>query len=237
MGEYIVYETDERMYFLRRMLKGRHPSRDTHIFAPNIIITEERMERVKTGDALVCGVMDDGARAAAADRRIDVYRLSADEKFQARNAALTAEAALAIVIDHSMLSLDEMRVLVMGFGRTGAAVCRLLDRLNVKFDVVTGASARPAGAFAQCTTSAETADLSLYDVVINTVPEAVISDERALTVKPSAVYVDLASTPALNIALLRNLGMDAEKYPALPAKCSPESAARAIKDFIAEVVE
>lgn len=237
MGEYIVYETDERMYFLRRQLKGLRPLRDTHIFAPNIVVSEERLERVKNGDAIVCGSLDEAARAAADNMCADVYLLSADEKFQARNAALTAEAALSIIIDHSMLSLSEMNVLVMGFGRTGASVCRLLDRLNVGFDVATAASVRPAGAFARNVTSVEAADLSLYDVIINTVPESVISDERAMSVKPSVVYVDLASRPALNISVLRNLGIDAEKYPALPAKCSPESAARAIKDFLAEVVK
>ena len=49
------------------------------------------------------------------------------------------------------------------------------------------------------------------------------------------VYIDLASTPAADVKMLRTLGLDADVYPALPAKCAPESAALAMKDYILEV--
>ena len=141
-----------------------------------------------------------------------------------------------------MLSLDDMRVLVLGFGRTGAAVVRLMDKLGVSVDVATTASPRPAGAFAGDIVLPGDADLALYDVVVNTVPQRVIDDERALSdderalsLRHDAVYIDLASVPGVNLAMLQGMGLDAEIYPALPAKCSPESAAAAMRDYILEV--
>lgn len=234
MGEFVIYETDERMFYLKRLLAGLRPLVNTHIFAPNLTLTAERLERVGEGEMLICGKLDEKAAELASQKGVKVRYLMSDEKFMAKNALLTAEATLALIIDHSMLSLARMKVLVIGFGRTGAALVHLLDRLAVDFDIATS-SVRPAAAFATRVTSASSVDLAEYDVIVNTAPERLISDARALTMRPDAVYIDLASRPAVDIAMLRNLGLDADIYPALPAKCSPESAAEAMKDFVLEV--
>lgn len=235
MGEFIVYETDERMFFLKKQLVELRPLVNTHIYAPNIVISAERLERTEEGDVLVCGKMDEGAEELAKCKHLTIHRILTDEKFQSKNARLTAEGALGIAIEHSMLSLSDMQVLVLGFGRTGAAVCRLFDKVGAQVDIATSASPRPAGAFAQRVTTASSADYSRYDVIINTIPAKVISDAAALAIRHDAVYIDLASTPGVNLNMLKNLGTDAEIYPALPAKCSPESAATAMKEYILEV--
>ena len=72
-------------------------------------------------------------------------------------------------------------------------------------------------------------------VIVNTAPCRLIDDVAALSIRHDAVYIDLASTPGVNLAMLRNMGLDADVYPALPAKCAPESAAAAMRDFILEV--
>ena len=217
MAHYIVYETDERTYFLKRMLRDKTPVRDTHIFAPNLTLSEAELTALQSGDELVCGKLDDSAKALCAAKGITVRYLSKDETFMAENARLTAE-----------------KVLVAGFGRTGAAVCRLLTELNVDFDVVTSASPRPARAFAAKVFTPSEVDFSLYDVVINTAPAAVFTDEQALSLPAESVYIDLASRPAVNLEMLSGLGLDAGIYPALPAKCCPKSAARAMMNFVTE---
>ena len=234
MAHYIVYETDERTYFLKRMLRDKTPVRDTHIFAPNLTLSEAELTALQSGDELVSGKLDDSAKALCAAKGITVRYLSKDETFMAENARLTAEGALGIILEHSMLSLRDMKVLVAGFGRTGAAVCRLLTELNVDFDVVTSASPRPARAFAAKVFTPSEVDFSLYDVVINTAPAAVFTDEQALSLPAESVYIDLASRPAVNLEMLSGLGLDAGIYPALPAKCCPKSAARAMMNFVTE---
>lgn len=234
MGEFFVYETDERMFFLKRQLEGLRPITDTHVYAPNLILSADRLERMNENDVLVCGKLDDAAEEIASCKNLRVRRILADERFQAANARLTAEGALGIILEHTMLALGDLRVLVLGFGRTGAAMCRLLTKLDVETDVATSASPRPAGAFAARVTSASSTELRDYDVIINTVPAKIIPDAKALTMRHDATYIDLASTPGADIDMLKNLGLDAEIYPALPAKYAPESAAAAMKDFILE---
>ena len=103
MGEFIVYETDERMFFLKKQLEGLRPLVNTHIFAPNLVLSAERLDNVREGETLVCGKLDEGAETLAQCKKLRVCRMLADEKFQAANARLTAEGALGIIIGHSML--------------------------------------------------------------------------------------------------------------------------------------
>lgn len=234
MARYIIYETDERTYFLKRMLRDKSPARDTHVFAPNLTLTESELEDVKSGDVLVCGKLSDGAAAYCAENGVTVRNMLKDADFAAENARLTAEGALGIMLEHGVTALCDMKVLVTGFGRTGAAVCRLLSSLGVDFDVATTASPRPARAFATAVFSPADVDFARYDVIVNTVPERIFSDEQALAMPADGVYIDLASRPAVNLGMLTGLGLDAGIYPALPAKCCPKSAARAMMKFVTE---
>lgn len=78
-------------------------------------------------------------------------------------------------------------------------------------------------------------DFSKYDIVINTVPAPIVNDKELMSMKDDCVYIDLASKPAINLDYAKYLGIDADIYPALPAKICPISAAKAMLDYIMEV--
>ena len=160
-----------------------------------------------------------------------------DEKFQAVNSRLTAEGALMVMIEHSVKSIIDCNVLVLGFGRMGAAVAKLLGKLDISLDVATTSSLRPAYAFANNVLPMRDFDFAPYDIVINTVPLAVVNDADLTSMKKDAVYIDLASKPAVNLEYARYLGVDADIYPALPAKTCPYSAAKAMQEYISEVLK
>lgn len=233
MADFVIYQTDERMFLLREELKGFLPSRRTHFFAPNVLLTAKVITDVAEGEIIVGGKADSEALALFNSMDITYYNLLEDENFQAVNARLTAEGALHALIGHSLISVCASSVLVIGFGRTGAAVSRLLRQVGVKsLTVASNSSQRQAWAVADKVIKSSDFNLSEYDAVINTVPEKLISDKAVLTFKPTAVYVDLASTPALSLCFAKYVGIDADVYPALPAKTAPRSAAAAIADYV-----
>lgn len=86
MGEFVIYETDERMFYLKRLLTGLRPLVNTHIFAPNLTLTAERLERVGEGEMLICGKLDEKAAELASQKGVKVRYLMSDEKFMAKNA-------------------------------------------------------------------------------------------------------------------------------------------------------
>lgn len=232
-----IHQTDERTYYLSAMLKGRKFATPTHIFAPNVLVEARTLTQVEDGAAVFCGRVLDEAIHLANSRDITIYSYNSSERFQAVNSRLTAEGCLKTIIEHSQKSIQDCCVLIMGFGRTGAAVSKILSKLDVKYDIATTSSARPAHAFASKIVPMREFDFSPYDVVVNTVPSPIVSDKELMSMHNDAVYIDLASTCAINLDYARYLGIDADIYPALPAKTCPYSAALAMYDFISEVTK
>ena len=230
----VVHETDERMFYLKSMLDGERFSTPTHVFAPNVLVEAKTLSDVEDGATVYLSRCLDEAKMLANSRDITIFSFSSDERFQAINSRLTAEGALAILIDHSKKSVADCRVLVIGFGRTGAAVTKILCKLDVAVDVATSSSIRPAHAFAKRIIPMRDFDFSPYDAVINTAPSPLVSDKELMSMAKDCVYIDLASVAAINLEYARYLGIDAQIYPALPAKTCPVSAAKAMYDYIKE---
>jgi dipicolinate synthase subunit A len=232
MAELVIYQTDERMFFLRNEPDFAPPTK-THVFAPNVVLCTKNVTDVEDHQVVVGGRADGEVTALFNSMDVKHYNLLEDEVFQASNARLTAEGTVNVILSHSLISFKDMRVLVIGFGRTGSAVVRILKALDTgHLTVATTASVRPALAFADAVVGVNGFDFAPYDVVINTVPSPIISDKEVLTFKDHAIYVDLASKPALNLCFAKYLGIDAEIYPALPAKTAPKSAAKSIADYV-----
>ena len=232
-----VHQTDERMFFLSRMLRKAELTRPLHVFAPNILVDVDTLGGIPDGADIVLGKCADGVAIIAENRNIHLYNIMKDEKFQAVNSRLTAEGALMVMIEHSVRSIVDCNVLVIGFGRMGAAVSKLLSKLDVSLDIATTSSLRPAYAFANSVVPSHDFDFSPYDIVINTVPLALVKDSDLMSMKKGTVYIDLASTAAINLEYARYLGIDADIYPALPAKTCPYSAAKAMWEYISEVIK
>lgn len=231
----IVHQTDERMFYLASMLKGASFERHTHVFAPNVLVEAKTLTAVEDGANVFCGRCLNEAIELANSRDINLYKYNDSEVFQAINSRLTAEGALKIMIEHSQKSIADCYVFVMGFGRTGAAIAKILAKLDMPFDIATTSSARPAHAFAKRILPMKNFDFAPYDIVINTVPSPIVSDKQLMSMQSSCVYIDLASQCAINLEYAKYLGIDADIYPALPAKTCPYSAAKAMYDFISEV--
>ncbi len=232
-----IHQTDERTYYLSAMLKGKKFATPTHIFAPNVLIEARTLAQVEDSATLFCGRILDEAMHLANSRDITIYNYDSSERFQAINSRLTAEGCLKAIIEHSQKSIQDCYMLVMGFGRTGASVCKILSKLDISFDVATTASKRPANAFAKRIIPLGEFDFSPYDVVINTVPSPIVSDKELMSMRKDLVYIELASSPAINLDYAKYLGIDADIYPALPAKTCPYSAGLAMYDFISEVTK
>ncbi|MBR4800498.1 MAG: hypothetical protein IK048_02330 [Clostridia bacterium] len=238
MEKYIVnvHETDERMYYLTRMLRGRKIERPTHVFAPNIVVDARTLNEVEDGAYVFLGRTNEEAELLANSRNITLDAYSKNEKFQSVNSRLTAEGTLKIILEKTTKGLFDLSVLVIGFGRTGAAVARLLCDVGAKLTVASNSSVRQAYALAERVIAPKNFDFAPYDVIVNTVPNPIITDKDTMTIQDGTLYIDLASSPAINLEYARYLGADASIYPALPAKTAPYSAGKAIFDYIQEVL-
>lgn len=128
---------------------------------------------------------------------LPVIDLLEDETVALRNARLTAEATLSAVTEACGDSLYGKRCLIVGYGRIGAYLARLLAALCADCTVV---ARRPesralAEGFGFRTASFDNIDLSFFDFVFNTVPAQGFSCAALAALPPACTWVELASAP------------------------------------------
>ena len=151
---------------------------------------------------------------------VDVAR---DEGFLARNAELTATAALGILLTTERRAPSDMRIGIAGYGRIGRALFEKLMFLGASVKVFTtrealrlelAESGVASGAFP---IGRDELDV---DILINTAPSSVLADGFLAEWAEDIRIIDLASGAEFAS------GVRIERYPSLPARVYPESAGR-----------
>ena len=144
-----------------------------------------------------------------------------DEQYLAENAAITAHCALQTAIPLLSRTLDHLPVLVIGWGRIGKCLSRLLKNLNAEVSVAARQESHRAMITALGFHAISTEEISdrlpQFRLVYNTVPR------KLLTVPPdgSCIKIDLASRQGL-------IGDDVVCARGLPGICAPESSGELI---------
>lgn len=150
-----------------------------------------------------------------------VIDLARDEEFLTENAYLTALATLGIFLNSTRISTREATVGVVGYGRIGKKLVNMLLYLGTKVKVFTS---RPDTRLDLCeygvatAISSSDADLSGLDLLVNTAPAKIFSEEA---IPEGLRVIDLASGDNFPDTVT------VEKYPSVPAKMFPISAGRA----------
>ena len=185
--------------------------------------------------ALICGGMLDPAEALLQARGISFYDYAKDEALLLQNAELTAEAALALLLERLPGPLAGSRILLCGFGRIGKLLARKLKALGADVTV----SARKAQALELArilgyrrVTAGSWADApAQYDGIVNTVPAPIIGPAQLPCIRRDCVLLELASLPGGFCAEAQALpGYCAAR--GLPGKYAPEAAAAIIRSAI-----
>ena len=157
----------------------------------------------------------------------NIVEYSSNEGFLYENACLTAEAAISYLHTLTKDTLRGKAVLVSGYGRIGCALCRLFSALGA--DVFTYVRREPVKKEAESNgyTCVGLDNLSIYDLIINTVPAVIYTAEMIENIPLSTYIVDLASKP-YGFASLDRVNIAS----ALPGKILPLGAAHVILDTI-----
>lgn len=164
-----------------------------------------------------------------------IFDYGKDEVFTLKNALYTAEASVALGIMNTSFSLNNAEILILGNGRIGKYLAKILSSFCVKITV----SARKQKDFdylkarnLMSVNTNEIKSLDKYDVIFNTIPESVLTKSSVDTIKKTALVIDLASKKSgLNTA---HLYIDAKS---LPVKYSEQSAAKTLYDSVSKYLK
>lgn len=153
------------------------------------------------------------------------------------NAALTAEAALALLIQNTPFSLAGEPILILGGGRIAALLGEALLKLGAKPMIAARRESQLAACRARGLEARQFKDLPLkrFRLVCNTAPARILLPEQF---QPGTKILELASAPfGFEPEECRKQGLEWIDGGALPGKWMPETAARLIGDFILKEME
>jgi len=186
---------------------------------------------------LVIGRATAGVREAASSLAIPVFEMKDDRSLAASNARSVAEALVAILVGKTVRILPEHRILVLGYGATGAAltnallglscVVRVGARRQESLDAAAAAGGDPVPF------DDRVAAMAQSDIVVNTVPSVDAVPAEAYEVLKDALVVDIASPPGgLDHGAARRAGVDVTWARGLAGGRAPHSAGDAQLGFI-----
>ena len=164
------------------------------------------------------------------------------EKFKVLNAFPTAEGAIKIATEESKKTIKNSNSLVVGYGRIGKILSKLLYDSNSNVTV----SARKESDRTQANingyniinTPNKNSNLSGYNIIFNTAPNLIFTKDVLLKCSKNTLIIDLASTPGgIDKKEAENLGIKTIHALGLPGKYFPKTSGEIIKSTIYELIK
>lgn len=163
-------------------------------------------------DEIPVGPMIIGGNLDFLDPQIPKLDLLKDPDYLARNALLTAEATLGLLLPKLECSFTQARTLILGWGRIGKCLDQLLRQVGIPVSVYARKPEDRAmlGALGYTPVTKEmcVSRLHQYKCIINTAPAPILSSEDMEHAAKDCIRIDLASTlslPGPNVLHARGL--------------------------------
>ena len=154
----------------------------------------------------------------------EVIDLLEDPWYLARNASITAHCTLELALAKLPITLESCPVLVIGWGRIGKCLCKLLRGLGADVTVAARKESRrvmvDALGYRSC--AMEQIRPEQYRLIVNTVPAPILTN-----VPGTALKIDLASVQGMT-------GRDVLWARGLPGALAPESSGELICKVITQ---
>ncbi|MDR0813517.1 MAG: dipicolinate synthase subunit DpsA [Oscillospiraceae bacterium] len=202
-----------------------------------IIYIADVFEHAKRGGLILAGRVDRETRNSATQHSLTLIDYFDREEMTVRNALATAEGAVQILMEETSACLAGAKILILGYGRIGKLLARSLDSLNAR--VTVSARKESDRAWVECfgysAVSPEEAEsrLGVFDIIVNTVPSRVMTDERLQHVRQDALILDLASKPGgIDFQAAQELNLRIIWALSLPGRVAPKTSGDIIRKTV-----
>ena len=219
---------------LEKNIADKASGRFVYIFAPVKNLLSAEIAALSDGSIVFAGKASDGELLKS--KNISFFSILNDELYLNKIAQITAEGALAIMLNLTDFSLYDTDALVLGFGRVGKAVARLLKSICKSVSVASYDKAEFHSAGVNYISYFEDSyirNFCNYKIILNTIPAQILGSCDIKKINENTLFIDLASAPGC----LKTGAQDGVKfnyYQALqvPDKIAPKTAAEELKRLI-----
>ncbi len=207
-----------------------------------IISLKSLFSAITPNQIVVGGKITDKQKDLAERHNIVIHDYLKREEMAIFNAIPTVEGAIQIAMENMPVTVHGLNVLCLGFGRIGKLLCEKFSALGANVT----AEARKVSDLAWIKSygykGINLTDLGLaiggFDLIINTVPTMIVTEEIIKNVKPEALIIDLASKPGgVDMEAASRYGKKVIWALSLPGTVAPVTAGIIIKDTILNILD
>lgn len=202
----------------------------------------DKIKKISPSQLVLGGKFDNKVKDYFIEKNISFVDYLMREELAILNAVPTAEGALLIALREMKITMHGAKCLVVGFGRIGKYLAKILSSLGGEVTVSSRKAQDMAWTEAMGYNTADTSrifdDAAKYDLIVNTVPDKVITEKVISNMREDTLLIDLASLPG---------GVDteaAEKYGikfihalSLPGKVAPVTAGKIIGKTVLNILD
>jgi len=205
-------------------------------------ITIREMMHVINAKVLIAGAITPDVYKMANDDYIEIIDIMKREELAVLNTIATAEGTIQIAIENTSKILHGSEVLILGFGRIGKVLARKLAGLSAKITCAARKDEDLAWiqAYGHNATNINTIgkNLNKFDLIINTVPHMILTEERLENIKKECLLIDLASNPGgIDKKAVKDKNLKFVWALSLPGKVAPTTSAEFIKDTVYNIIK
>jgi len=214
---------------------------DFIVFSPAKKLEEKDILSIIKGVTIVGGNQSEIVNKFLQKKGIKYINLLNDEAFAIKNALLTAEGVLFNIISCTDKSIFNNKIAILGAGRVGKAICQLLNKLNLDISLYLFQNDDFDNSIYFCdkvkSATRLNEDIKNFDIIINTVPFEILTEEILKNISDKAVVLEIASKSCLDKNKLYLYNFQYIEAPALPQKFCAETASEIMLESIFKMGE
>lgn len=207
-----------------------------------IQLKESWFKQLRKQTLVFTGISNSYLDEVASNSHVELIPLLGRDDVAIYNSIPTAEGAIMMAIEHTDYTIHSSKVIVAGFGRVGHTVANKFSALGAEVSVVTKSlrelaritemrlNGIPLEAFSECVDDC--------DLLINTIPADVITQEVIEKLPAHTVIIDLASKPGgTDFEFAKKRGIKAILAKSLPGVVAPKTAGEILAQVIKQVLQ
>lgn len=210
-------------------------------FSNNKLSVEEFIKNI-SNKTLIAGHIPEALKKDMKENDINFIDIAKREEFVVLNAIATAEGTIQIAMEETQRTLHGSKILIMGFGRVGKVLAKMLSGLGA--EVYCEARRDDDLAWIQVYGYEPIHLVNLdkhldkFDIIINTIPFQVLNEDKLSLVRNDVVIIDLASNPGgVDVKAAKEKGIKLVWALSISGRVAPLTSAEYIMETLYNVLK
>lgn len=204
-------------------------------------LSPEIAAAIPEGVLMIIGFARDFVKEWAQKYRWKMIEIAEMDMVAIMNSIPSAEGVLQIAMEKLPITIHDSSSFVLGFGRLGKTLARMLKGIGANTTVVARKRADLSRIFEMGYRPLHCSEMhqliSEADVIFNTVPVLILDEKLLSLLRKDTLILDIASAPGgTDFTAAKRLGLNAILAPSLPGIAAPKTSGKILAQVIPQLI-